>query len=185
MGPRPKNSWRKRRKSPSPSESNPSMLTLWTQTNWEPRPRSFGKPLSDLRPKNTLVLLLDGVAVTGALGRVDELVRQALGDRLDVAERGFSSSSAQQPNCLIDPPERRHIDGLPPHGAGTPDPSRVFSGSRVDDGVDENLKRILAGEEMDDLEAVLDDADGHELLTVVAAVHHQRVHKALNNGAPM
>merc|ERR1739844_44639 len=25
------------------------MLTLWTQTNWEPRPRSFGKPLSDLR----------------------------------------------------------------------------------------------------------------------------------------
>ena len=36
---------------------------------------------------------------------------------------------------------------------------------------------------MDDLEAVLDDADGHELLAVVVAVHHQRVHKALNNGA--
>ena len=31
-----------------------------------------------------LVLLLDGVAVVAALGRVDELVGQALGDRLDV-----------------------------------------------------------------------------------------------------
>jgi len=36
---------------------------------------------------------------------------------------------------------------------------------------------------MDDLEAVLDDADSHELLTVVAAVHHQGVHQTLNNRA--
>merc|ERR1719210_1015344 len=54
-GPRPKNSWRKRRKSPSPSESNPSMSMLWTQTNLGPRPRSFGIPLSDLRPRNTIL----------------------------------------------------------------------------------------------------------------------------------
>lgn len=34
-----------------------------------------------------------------------------------------------------------------------------------------------------DLESVVDNADGHELLAVVAAVHHQRVGKTLNDGA--
>lgn len=33
------------------------------------------------------------------------------------------------------------------------------------------------------LERVGDDADGHQLLAVVAAVHHQRVGEALNDGA--
>jgi hypothetical protein len=33
---------------------------------------------------------LDGVRVGGALGSVDELVSEALGDRLDVAEGGFT-----------------------------------------------------------------------------------------------
>ena len=36
---------------------------------------------------------------------------------------------------------------------------------------------------MDDLEAVLDDPHGHKLLAVVAAVHHQRVHQALDDRA--
>ena len=36
---------------------------------------------------------------------------------------------------------------------------------------------------MDDLEAVLDDADGHELLAVVASVHHEGVDQALHDGA--
>ena len=36
---------------------------------------------------------------------------------------------------------------------------------------------------MDDLEAVLDDPDGQQLLAVVPAVHHQAVHQALHDGA--
>lgn len=35
----------------------------------------------------------------------------------------------------------------------------------------------------DDLEGVGDNADGHQLLSVVAAVHHEGVGKALNDGA--
>lgn len=34
-----------------------------------------------------------------------------------------------------------------------------------------------------DLESVVDNADSHELLSVVAAVHHQRVGKTLNDRA--
>ena len=36
-----------------------------------------------------------------------------------------------------------------------------------------NLDRVLVGEEVDDLESVRDDADSQELLSVVAALHHQ------------
>ena len=36
---------------------------------------------------------------------------------------------------------------------------------------------------MDDFEAMLDDPDGHELLAVVPAVHHEAVDQALHDGA--
>jgi hypothetical protein len=39
----------------------------------------------------------------------------------------------------------------------------------------------LVGQEVDDLEGVLDDADSHELLAVVSAVHHERVGQTLND----
>ena len=35
-----------------------------------------------------------------------------------------------------------------------------------------HLDGVLVGEEVDDLERVRDDADGQELLAVVAALHH-------------
>ena len=47
-----------------------------------------------------LVFLLDGVAVAGSLGGVDQFVGQALGDGLDVTESGFPGSGAQQPDSL-------------------------------------------------------------------------------------
>ena len=52
------------------------------------------------------VLLLDSVAVGAALGGVDQLIGQALGDGLDVTERGLAGSGAQQPDCLVDSPQR-------------------------------------------------------------------------------
>ena len=46
-----------------------------------------------------------------------------------------------------------------------------------------NLDAHLARCEMDDLKSVTEDAGGHELLAVVAAVHHHGVDHALNNWA--
>ena len=46
-----------------------------------------------------------------------------------------------------------------------------------------NLEGVLPGQQVDDLEAVLDDPDGQQLLAVVPAVHHQAVHQALHDGA--
>lgn len=41
----------------------------------------------------------------------------------------------------------------------------------------------LTSQEVDDLKGVLDDTDGHQLLAVVATVHHEGVSKALHDGA--
>ncbi|KAH9401930.1 hypothetical protein TYRP_016499 [Tyrophagus putrescentiae] len=117
------------------------------------------------------VLLLDG------------LVGETLGDGLDVAEGGFSGSGAQQPDGLVDATQRRDVDGLSADGSGAANSGGVLTGAAVDDRIDENLQRILSGQQVDDLEGVLDDAHRHQLLAVVAAVHHHRVGQALDDGA--
>lgn len=41
----------------------------------------------------------------------------------------------------------------------------------------------LSRQQVDDLKSVLDNADSHQLLAVVAAVHHHGVGQTLHNGA--
>merc|ERR1712129_19035 len=53
--PKPKSNWRKIKRSPFPSESNPSMSITWTQTNLAAKLRNFGIPLSDLKLKSTIL----------------------------------------------------------------------------------------------------------------------------------
>jgi hypothetical protein len=54
------------------------------------------------------------------LGRVDKLISETLGDRLDVSESGLSGTSAQQPDGLHENkyqlvylPLRKQINGIP------------------------------------------------------------------------
>merc|ERR1719352_1443798 len=67
------------------------------------------------------ILLLDSVAVGGTLGSIDELVRETLSDGLDVPESGLPGTGAEQPDGLVDPPERRHINSLTPDGSSSSD----------------------------------------------------------------
>ncbi|KAF8362412.1 hypothetical protein PRIPAC_89335, partial [Pristionchus pacificus] len=97
------------------------------------------------------VFLLDGVAVGGSLGGVDQFVGQALSNRLDI----FSIKDFKF-TYLVE-------GGTPTDGTGAFNTGGVFTGAR-----------------MDDLEGVLDDADSHELLSVVASAHHQRASKMLD-----
>ena len=166
-----------------------------------------------LRHTLQLVLLLDGVRVAASLGSVDELFSQALGNALDVAERSLAGTDGEERDGLVDAAERGHIDGLATDGTCGADTGGVFAGSAVDDGVNGNLDRVLVRHDVDliwsaksnalsprmlatlppcagnyicrtyDLERVGNDSDSHELLAVVAAVHHERVGEALNDGA--
>ena len=96
-----------------------------------------------------LVLFLDRVAVAAPLGGVDELLGQALGDALDVAEGGLAGADGEQGNGLIDATQGADVDGLAAHGAGAADPGRVLARAAVDDGVDGDLDRVLVRHDVD------------------------------------
>mmetsp|Transcript_2134 Transcript_2134/g.5409 ORF Transcript_2134/g.5409 Transcript_2134/m.5409 type:complete len:251 (-) Transcript_2134:49-801(-) len=130
-----------------------------------------------------LVLLLDGVAVGGALGGVHQLISQALSNGLDVAEGGLARAGGQQPDGLVHAAQGGDINGLAAHHTGGADAGGILTWPAVDDGVNQHLNGVLVGDQVDDLERVLDDAHRHQLLAVVAAVHHQGGHQPLHNGA--
>jgi len=129
-----------------------------------------------------LVLLLDGVRVRRSLSGVDELVGKTLGNGFRVVESGFTGADGEEGDGLVDTSEWGDIDGLSSDGTLGSDSGGVFSWASVDNGVDEDLDWVLLGDEVDDLESVLDDSDGHDLFTVVSSVHHEGVDQSLNDG---
>ena len=96
-----------------------------------------------------LVLLLDGVRVGGALGGVDQLLGETLGNGLDVAESGLTGTDSQEGDGLVDAAEGRDIDGLATDGTGGTDTGGVFTGTAVDDGVNGDLEGVLVGHDVD------------------------------------
>jgi len=102
-----------------------------------------------LRHTLQLVLLLDGVGVAASLGSVDQLFSKALGNALDVAERGLTGTDGEERDGLVDAAERRHIDGLATDSTSRSDTSGVFAGTTVDDSINSDLDRVLVGHNMD------------------------------------
>lgn len=117
------------------------------------------------------------------LSSVDELLSKTLGDGLDVSESSLSCTDGDETDSLVHSSKRRNINGLSSDSSGRTDSGRVFTDSTVDDGVDEDLDWVGVGKQVDDLESVLDDSDGHKLLSVVSSVHHQGVDQSLNDRA--
>ena len=74
---------------------------------------------------------------------------------------------------LVDSPQWRDIHGLSSDSSGPANTGRVLAGPGVDDGVHHHLERVLPGQQVDDLEAVLDDSHRQQLLAIVPSVHHQ------------
>lgn len=130
-----------------------------------------------------LILLLDGIAVGRTTGSVDDLISQALSDGLHVAERGLTSTSGHQVDSLVDTAERGNIDGLSSDNTSRADASAIFARTTVDDGIDNDLDGVLVSQDVDQLKSVTNNADSHNLLSVVAAVAHHRASKALDDRA--
>lgn len=114
-----------------------------------PMPREVKHLSVGLGDTLELVLLLNGVRVAGTLGGVDQLLSQALGDRLDVAERGLAGTGGQEGNSLVDTAERRDIDSLSSDGTGGTDSGGVLTGTAVDNGVNGDLDGVLVGHQVD------------------------------------
>jgi len=130
-----------------------------------------------------LILLLDGIRVLVVVGCIDQLIRQAFRDGLDVAESGVASASGEQVDSLVDTAERGHIDGLTADDTARANARAVLAGARLSNGVSDDLQRVGTSHEVDDLASVLDDLLRHLLLSVVAAMEHHGGNQTLNNGA--
>ena len=52
----------------------------------------------------------------------------------------------------------------------------------VNNGVNNDLNWVLISQEVDDFHGMLHNTNSHQLFTIVASMHHERVGKPLNNG---
>lgn len=122
-------------------------------TNGETRPNEEKEkePFLPVALGNTLelILLLDSEGVGATLGGVDKLFSQALGDGLDVTERGLTSTDGQKSDGLVDTAERGDINGLATDGTGGTNTGAVFTGAAVDDGVNGDLNGVLVRHDVD------------------------------------
>ena len=132
-----------------------------------------------------LILLPDGGGVaTNTLGSVDDLVGEALSNSLVGSEGLISGVLADEVDSLVDSSERRDVDSLSSHGTTGTDSSGVLTSTALGDGLEEDLKRVLISQQVDDLEGLLEVPHSHLLLAVLSALsNHDLVHKSLEDGA--
>jgi len=132
------------------------------------------------------ILLLDGVGVglSDTLGGGDDFVSEGLTHVLVGSESRLSGSLDHEVHGLVDSSEWRDIDSLSSDSTAGTDSGRVLSGSTLDDGLEENLEWVLSGEKVDDLKSLLENSDGHLLLTVCSSItNHQSVTESLGDWA--
>ncbi len=78
--------------------------------------------------------------------------------------RNPTYSVSDEVDSLVDTSEGGNIDGLSADDTGTADTGGVLTRTRVHDGLHEDLQGVLVGEEVDDVEGVLGNADSQQLL---------------------
>jgi len=131
----------------------------------------------------SLILLLDGIGVAGALSSVHELISKTLSDGLNVTESSVTNTLGKEVKRLVDTTKRRNINSLTLDGTTSAYTSRIFTDASINNSINKNLDWVLISHEGNDLKSVLDDTNSKKLLTTVTTVEHKTVHKTLNNGA--
>ncbi|EPY43004.1 hypothetical protein AGDE_00919 [Angomonas deanei] len=128
-----------------------------------------------------LILLLDGVRVGATLSGVDDLISEALGEGLEVAEGSLAGTLAHHVDGLVHAAHGRHIDGLATDETAGTDTGRVLTGGTVGDSIDDHLDGVAVRQEVHDLEGVAHHAGSLQLATVTATLEHEAVRQALHD----
>ena len=129
------------------------------------------------------VLLLDGVAVSGVAAGVDEFISKALGDGAGAPEGSLPAALGEEAEGLVDSPHWGNIASLTTDGTANTNTGGIFASAAVLDSLDEDNDWVLTGGKVDEVEGLLDDPDGHDLLAGVTAVHHEVVNEPLDEWA--
>lgn len=94
----------------------------------------------------------------------------------------MTSAHSDQVDGLRDTTHWRHVNGLLSHDTAGSNASCVLTSAAIHDGADQYCKWIAAGQQMDDLKGVLDDADSLDLFSGVATVVLHGADEALDDG---
>ena len=127
------------------------------------------------------IFLFDGIRVGRSFRSIDQLISQTLSDGLDVPEGSFTSSSAQQPDGLVDTSKWRDIHSLSSDCTSSTDPGGIFSWTSVDNCIDQHLERIFSRQKMDDFKSMSNDTNSEKFLPIVPSMHHHRVSQSFYN----
>ena len=130
-----------------------------------------------------LVLLLNSVAVSGVAAGVDEFISKALGDGAGAPEGSLPAALGEEAEGLVDSPHWGNIASLTTDGTANTNTGGIFASAAVLDSLDEDNDWVLTGGKVDEVEGLLDDPDGHDLLAGVTAVHHEVVNEPLDEWA--
>lgn len=128
------------------------------------------------------ILLLDGVRVTASSCGIDQLLGQTLGHSLEVPKARLPRPCGKEVQGVVHPTEGGHVHSLSANDTRPADTGGILARSTVDNGINDHLHRILIRQEVNNLEGVLDDPYGHELLPAVTALAHEAARQALHDG---
>ena len=118
-----------------------------------------------------------------ALFGIDNFVSQALSNGLVSLDGTVTRSVGDQVDGLVDSSEGRNVDGLLSDDTSSSDTGGVFSGTSLQNGIDEDFKGVLASKEVNDLESVSHDSDGLDFLSGIAAVELHGAYESFDDGA--
>jgi len=107
---------------------------------------------------------LDGKAVGRTLGSIDQFIGQALRNALDAAEGRLTSTGGEQVDSSVNTTQRRNVDGLSADGTSRADTSGVFTRTRVDDSLNQDLERVLTSQKVDNFEGVFNKLDLQKII---------------------
>ena len=132
------------------------------------------------------VLLLNGerVGLSDTLGGGDDFISEGLTHALEGSESWVSGTFAEEVDSLIDSSHWGNINSLSSDGTTWTNSGRVFSGTTLDDGLEQDLEWVLTGQKVNDFKGLLEDSDGHLLLTILSGVtNHELIDKSLGDWA--
>ena len=127
----------------------PSYQPLNSPTSHHPHPHPPPYLPITLRHPLQLILLLNRIAITTPLRRINQLLGQTLRHALHIPERRLPRPDRQQRYRLVDPAQRGHVHGLATHGARAADARAVFARAAVHDRVDGDLERVRVRHDVD------------------------------------
>ena len=122
--------------------------------------------------------------MSDTFGGSDDFISKDLTHGFVGSEAGVSGSFTHEVDSLIDSSEWGDIDSLSSDSSSGTNSSGVFSGSSLNDSLEQDGKWVLSSKKVDHLEGLSEDSDSELFLTVLSMVtDHELIDESLSDWA--